>query len=97
MQAMLAIQKQQKEFGHQVLNTNKSINKRCAIEMNNQHFDGADPEIEDLRTLPTLDLPTEQDDCSTISSAIADHFVEDTILYMLQDVISKVKLSFIVV
>ncbi|WVZ01817.1 hypothetical protein V8G54_022623 [Vigna mungo] len=89
MQAMLAIQKQQKEFGHQVLNTNKSINKRCAIEMNNQHFDGADPEIEDLRTLSTLDLPTEQDDCSTISSAIDGHFVEDTILYMLQDAISK--------
>ncbi|BAT89245.1 Protein LNK2-like protein [Vigna angularis] len=89
MQAMLAIQKQQKEFGHQVLNSNKSINKRSAIEMNNQHFDGADLEIEDLRTLPTLDLPTEQDDCSTISSAIDDHFVEDTILYMLQDVISK--------
>lgn len=97
MQAMLAIQKQQKEFGHQVLNTNKSINKRCAVEMHNQHCDGTDPEIEDLRTLPTLDLPTEQDDSSTISSAIDDHFVEDTILYMLQDVISKVKLRFIVV
>jgi len=97
MQAMLAIQKQQKEFGHQVPNSNKSINKRCATEMLNQHCDGADPEIEDLRTLPTLDLPTEHDDSSTISSAIDDHFVEDTILYMLQDVISKVKLSFILV
>ncbi|KAK7343143.1 hypothetical protein VNO80_26106 [Phaseolus coccineus] len=84
MQALLAIQKQQKEFGHQVPNTNKSINKRCAKEMHNQHFDGADPEIEDLRN-----LPTQQDDSSTISSAIDDHFVEDTILYMLQDVISK--------
>ena len=48
MQALLAIQKQQKEFGHQVPDTNKSINKRCAIEMYNQHFDGADPEIEEL-------------------------------------------------
>ncbi|CAJ1978116.1 unnamed protein product [Sphenostylis stenocarpa] len=89
MQAMLAIQKQQQEFGHQVPSTNKSINKNCAIEMHNQHCDGADPEIEDLRTLPSPDPPTKQDDSKTISSAIDDHFVEDTILYMLQDVISK--------
>lgn len=97
MQAMLAIQKQQQEFGHQVPSTNKSMNKKCAIEMHSQLCDGADPEIEDLRTLSALDPPTEQDDSNTISLAIDDHFVEDTILYMLQDVISKVMLSFIIV
>ncbi|XP_020215263.1 protein LNK2 isoform X2 [Cajanus cajan] len=89
MQAMLAIQKQQQEFGHQIPSNNKSMNKKCDIEMHSQVCDGADPEIEDLRTLPALDPPTEQDDSNTISSAIDDHFVEDTVLYMLQDIISK--------
>ncbi|KAH1210665.1 Protein LNK2 [Glycine max] len=87
MQAMLAIQKQQQEFGHQVPSTNKSMNEKCAIEIHSQLCDGADPEIEDLRT--ALDPPTEQDDSNTMSLAIDDHFVEDTILYMLQDAISK--------
>ncbi|TKY68256.1 hypothetical protein E2542_SST04492 [Spatholobus suberectus] len=89
MQAMLAIQKQEEEFGHQVPSTNKSMNKKCAIEVHSQLCDEADPEIEDLRTLPALDPPTEQDDSNTISLAIDDHFVEDSILYMLQDIISK--------
>ncbi|KAK7314219.1 hypothetical protein VNO77_39432 [Canavalia gladiata] len=89
MQAMLAIQKQQKELGHQVPSTNKSMNKKCAIEMQSKLCDGDDPEIEDLKTLPGLDPPTEQDDSNTISLAIDDHFVEDTIVYMLQDIISK--------
>ncbi|RDX69660.1 Protein LNK2 [Mucuna pruriens] len=89
MQAMLAIQKQQQEFGHKVPSTNKSVNKNCAIEMHSQICDGADPEIEDLTTLKALDPPTEQDDSNTISLAIDDHFIEDTILYMLQDIISK--------
>ncbi|KAG4971090.1 hypothetical protein JHK85_037511 [Glycine max] len=91
MQAMLAIQKQQQEFSHQVPSSNKSMNEKCAIEMHSQLCDGADPEIEDLRT--TLDPPTEQDDSNTISLAIDDLFVEDTILYMLQDVISKLDVN----
>jgi len=93
MQAMLAIQKQQKELGHQVPSTNKSMNKKGAIQMQSQLCAGPDPENEDLRILPGLDPLTEQDDSNTISLAIGDHFVEDTILYMLQDITSKVRLS----
>ncbi|KAL2326388.1 hypothetical protein Fmac_025446 [Flemingia macrophylla] len=89
MQALLAIQKQQLEFGHEVPCINKSMNKKCDVEMRSQFCDGADPEIKDLRTPPVLDPPTEQDDSNTISLAIDDHFVEDTVLYMLQDIISK--------
>ncbi|XP_027355953.1 protein LNK2-like isoform X3 [Abrus precatorius] len=74
MQAMLAIQKQQKQLGHQVPGTNKSMNKTCAIEMQSQRCDGAHPE---------------QDDSNIISLPMDDHFVEDTTLYMLQDIISK--------
>ena len=33
MQAMLAIQKQQQEFSHQVPSSNKSMNEKCAIEI----------------------------------------------------------------
>lgn len=93
MQAMLAIQKQQQQLGHQVPSTNKSMTQKYPLEMQSHVFDGADPEVEDLRTLPALDLPTEQDDSNAVSVATNDHFVEDSILYMLQDIISKVRLS----
>ncbi|XP_061350014.1 protein LNK2-like isoform X2 [Gastrolobium bilobum] len=90
MRAILAIQKQQQKLSHQVPGTNKSMTQNCALEMQSHHCDGADPEIEDLRTLPAIDPPTKCDDSNTISMAIDDHFVEDTIPYMLQDIISKI-------
>ena len=92
MQAMLAIQKQQKQLGRQVPCTNKSISQKCPLESQSHPFDGADPEIDDLSTLPSLDPPVEQDDSNTMSVAVDDYFVEDTILYRLQDIISKVLL-----
>ncbi|KAI4323523.1 hypothetical protein L6164_023120 [Bauhinia variegata] len=52
MQAMLAIQKQQQQLGHQVPGTNNSI------EIQSKSCDGADQEIDDP--------PFEQDDSSTI-------------------------------
>ncbi|KAJ1414951.1 protein LNK2-like isoform X2 [Sesbania bispinosa] len=92
MQAMLAIQKQQQELGHQV-STSKSITQKCPPEIQSHLSDGTDPEIEDLRTLPAPDLPIEQDDSNTMSVAIDNNFVEDTILYRLQDIISKLDIK----
>ncbi|CAL0328748.1 unnamed protein product [Lupinus luteus] len=89
MQAMFAIQKQKQHLGHQVPSTSKPMTKKFSLEMQSDYSDGADPEVGDLRPLPTLDPPTEQDDSNTISVAINDHSVEDTILYMLNDIISK--------
>lgn len=90
IQAMLAIQKQQQELSHQVPSTSKSISKKCPAEIQSHLCDGTDPEFDDLRTLSALDLPIEQDDSNTISLAIDNDFVEETVLNRLQDIISKV-------
>ncbi|XP_057455283.1 protein LNK2 isoform X2 [Lotus japonicus] len=89
IQAMLAIQKQQQELSHQVPSTSKSISKKCPAEIQSHLCDGTDPEFDDLRTLSALDLPIEQDDSNTISLAIDNDFVEETVLNRLQDIISK--------
>lgn len=93
MRAMLAIQKKQQELGHQVPSTSKSMTQKCHPEIESHLSDVTDPEIEDLRALPALDPPIEQDGSNKISMAIDNDFVEDTILYRLQDIISKVLLS----
>jgi hypothetical protein len=82
IQAMLAIQKQQQQLVHQ----------KCSQENQIQHVEGADLEVEDLSTLASFDpnSPIEQDDSNTISLAVNDYSMEDTILYRLQDIISKV-------
>lgn len=93
MQAMLAIQKQQQQFSHQASSADQSITQRCPQENQIQHIEGADMEVEEnISTLPSLDpnSPIEQDDSNTISMAIDDYSVEDTIFYQLQDIITKV-------
>ncbi|KAJ9190586.1 hypothetical protein P3X46_001772 [Hevea brasiliensis] len=91
MQAMLAIQKQQQQFGHQVSCSDQSITQKCSQENQIQHVEGADLEVEDLSTLPAFDpnSPVEHDDSNTISLAVNDYSAEDTVLYRLQDIISK--------
>lgn len=92
LQAMLAIQKQQQQFSHQICSTNHSTTQKCPRENKIQHFEKADLEVEGFSTLPSLDRNSsaEQDDSSMVSAAIDDHSTEDTILYRLQDIISKV-------
>ncbi|KAJ6713280.1 PROTEIN LNK2 [Salix purpurea] len=81
IQAMLAIQEQQQQLVHQ----------KCSQENQIQHVEGADLEVEDLSTLASFDpnSPIEQDDSNTISLAVNDGPMEDTILYRLQEMISK--------
>ncbi|XP_011042158.1 PREDICTED: uncharacterized protein LOC105137914 isoform X1 [Populus euphratica] len=81
IQAMLAIQKQQQQLVHQ----------KCSQENQIQHVEGADLEVEDLSTLSSFDpnSPIEQDDSNTVSLAVNDYSMEDTVLYRLQDIISK--------
>ena len=94
MQAMLAIQKQQQQFNHQVPSANHSITQKCTQESQTLHFEGADLEVEDISSFPTLDTNShlEQDDSNTVSLAV-DYSAEDAILYRLQDIISKVSLT----
>ncbi|XP_020533899.1 protein LNK2 isoform X2 [Jatropha curcas] len=91
MQAMLAIQKQQQQFGHQVSCCDHSITQKHSQENQTQHVEGADLEVEDLTTFPAFDpnSPVEQDDSNTISLAVNDYSAEDTVLYRLQDIIAK--------
>ncbi|KAF7836174.1 protein LNK2-like isoform X1 [Senna tora] len=93
LQAMLAIQKQKQHLGHQVLSTNESIPQQCPLEIQSHSFEGIDPGIEDLSSLPAPDPPVEQDDSNTISVAVDDYFDEDAILYRLQDIISKLDIK----
>ncbi|XP_028785111.1 protein LNK2 isoform X2 [Neltuma alba] len=93
LQAMLAIQKQQQQLGHQVLSNNESIAQKCPLEMQSHSFDGTDARIEDLISLPAPDHPPEQDDSNTMSVPDDDYFDEDAIIYRLQDIISKLDIK----
>lgn len=94
LQAMLAVQKKQQQLSHQVSCSNHSTTQKCPQENQVQQFEGADLEIEDLTTLPSLEpnSPIEQDDSNTISAAVEDNSIsmEETILFRLQDIITKV-------
>ncbi|XP_059430332.1 protein LNK2 [Corylus avellana] len=95
MQAMFAIQKQQKQFSNQVPSSSHAITQIGPTDSQNQHFEEADLEVEDINALPPLDpnSPIEQDDSNTVPVAIDDYSVEDTILYRLQDIISKLDMK----
>lgn len=82
MRAMLAIQKQQQQFGNQVSSTEYSV-------MEGENFEAE----ENLSTLPYLDpsSPLEQDDSNTLCMAPDECSVQDSILYQLQDIIAKVR------
>ncbi|KAK8469248.1 hypothetical protein PHAVU_005G029800 [Phaseolus vulgaris] len=90
MQAMIAIQKQRQQLGHQVPSISKSSTQKCLPEIQSHLSDGTD---EDLRTLPAPDPPIEQDDSNTMLVAVGNDFMEDTILYQLQDIISKLDIK----
>ncbi|KAB2627428.1 hypothetical protein D8674_021046 [Pyrus ussuriensis x Pyrus communis] len=95
LQAMLAIQKQQQQLSHQISGTTQSSSQKCPQENQIQHFERADLEVEGLSTLPSLDPNSsiEQDDSDMVSAAVDDHSAEDTILYRLQDIVSKLDIK----
>lgn len=81
MRAMLAIQRQQQQFGNQVLSTDHSMTEAGNAEVE-----------ENLCTIPALDpnSPLEQNDSNTVGIAVEDRSMEESVLYRLQDIISKV-------
>ncbi|KAF5733627.1 hypothetical protein HS088_TW16G00067 [Tripterygium wilfordii] len=89
LQALLAIQKQQQQLGHQASSTDHGIVQKCTKA--NQLVDGASLEVKDLGSLSSLDpnSPLEQDDSNTISLDVNDYAVEDTIVFRLQDIVAK--------
>lgn len=81
MRAMLAIKKQQQQFGNQVSSTEYSVMKGENIEAE-----------ETVSTVPSLDpsSPKEQDDSNTFCVDLDDFPVQESILYRLQEIIGNV-------
>ncbi|XP_027114132.1 protein LNK2-like isoform X1 [Coffea eugenioides] len=80
MRAMLAIQKQQQQFGNQMSSTEYSAMEGENIEAE-----------ENLSTVASLEpnSPIEQDDSNTACVPHDDCSVQDSILYQLQDIVAK--------
>lgn len=87
LRAMLAIQKQQKQFGHETPESQHSVCQKHSIPDRMQLLEG-NLEV----TVPTLDMnsPAEQDYSGTMSLASDDCSPEDAMLYRLQDTVAKV-------
>ncbi|XP_075094038.1 protein LNK2 isoform X6 [Nicotiana tabacum] len=82
LRAMLAIQKQQQQFSYQMVSPEQSAKQGGSVE-------------ENLSCIPSLDptSPLEQGDSNTVCLAVEESSVEDTALYLLRDVISKLDLQ----
>ncbi|XP_011088416.1 protein LNK2 isoform X2 [Sesamum indicum] len=80
MRAILAIQKQQLQFGNQV-----TVSEHSSMEGGKTEVD------ESFSSFPSLEpnSPIEQDDSNTISMAFDNYSVEESVLYRLQDTIAK--------
>ncbi|XP_047978162.1 protein LNK2 isoform X2 [Salvia hispanica] len=80
MRAILAIQKQQLQFGNQVSASEISGMEGGEVEVN-----------ESLGSFPSLEpsSPGEQYDSNTISATFDNFSVEESVLYQLQDIIAK--------
>lgn len=82
IRAMLAIQKQQQQFGNQISSTEYSAMEGENIEAE-----------ENLSTVASLEpnSPIEQDDSNTVCVPRDDCSVQESILYQLQDIVAKVR------
>ncbi|RWR76179.1 protein LNK2 [Cinnamomum micranthum f. kanehirae] len=92
IQAMLAIQQQKQQLGHQVTCIDQSVNHNCLQE--NTGHDSLQTNFEsdeNVVKFPSqeLNLPTEQEDSSKISTLNDESTLEETIFNQLQDVMGK--------
>ncbi|XP_030552183.2 protein LNK2-like isoform X2 [Rhodamnia argentea] len=89
IQAMLAIQKRQEQLTQHV--SGHSVAEKCAQKNQVLSLEGPDGEVADMGPFASLDpsSPLEYDYSDSMSMAVDDYSVEDTILQKLQDVITK--------
>lgn len=87
LRAMLAIRKQQKQFGHDTSESQQSLYQKNTIRDRLQLV-GGNLEV-DVSTLH-MHSPAEQDYSGTMSLASDDCCPESAILYRLQDIVAKV-------
>lgn len=87
LQAMVAIQKQQKQFGHETSESQHSVCQKHSIPDQMQILKG-NLEVD----IPTLDMNSlaKQDYSGKMSLASDDCSLEDAILHRLQDIVAKV-------
>lgn len=95
MQAMIAIQRQQKQFSHQVPVADQSITQNCRQDIPLQLVDKTN--LHGLTTLPSFDPNSslEVDDSGNVAAA-CDNSEEFSVLYRLQDVVAKVRTQMVV-
>lgn len=92
MRAMLAIQKQQLRLGQDASNGDFNISDKSCLEDQVQQIGKSDLVLDEILSgLPCCDpgSPNKWENPNKISN-IEDHSVEDTVLYQLQDIISRV-------
>ncbi|XAR63519.1 hypothetical protein NMG60_11023480 [Bertholletia excelsa] len=93
MQALLAIQRQQQQFSHQISNNDQTVVQKCQQENQVLQMQGGNSGIEEnISTLSSIDpnSPIELEDANEMSEAVDDYYsVEDVILHRLQDTIAK--------
>lgn len=95
MRAMLAIQRQKQRLGHQASSGDHSLSRRSCQEATVRHIEKTDLDTDEiLSTLPCYDpgSPNKGEDSSTISN-VNDYSVEDTVLYQLQDIMSRLDMN----
>lgn len=95
LQAMLAIQKRQQQLTQHV--SGRSVAEKCAQKNQVLPLEGPDgEEVADMGPVASLDpsSPLEYHYSDSMSVAVDDYSVEDNILQRLQDVITKVCLTF---
>ncbi|XP_021774434.1 protein LNK2-like isoform X1 [Chenopodium quinoa] len=95
MRAMLAIQKQQQRLGHQASSGDYSRSRKSCLEDPVRHMENSDLEVDDILSIvPCYDpgSPNKGDDSSMISN-IDDYSAEDTVLYQLQDIVSRLDMK----
>ncbi|KAJ0255348.1 Protein LNK2 [Hirschfeldia incana] len=93
MQAMLAIQRQQQQFRHQVPVGDQSITQNCCRENPLQLVDKTN--LQGVTGMPSFDPSSslELDDSGNFAAAAVDNPSEFSVLYRLQDVVAKLDMG----
>ncbi|XP_023637769.1 protein LNK2 isoform X2 [Capsella rubella] len=92
MQAMLAIQRQQQQFSHQVPVVDQSITQNSRQDISLQLVDKTN--LQGITTMPSFDPNSslEQNDSGNFTTAV-DNSAEFSVLYRLQDVVAKLDMG----
>ncbi|KAJ0980916.1 hypothetical protein J5N97_009171 [Dioscorea zingiberensis] len=92
MQAMLAIQQQQQQFGKQISGSDSLVSQACSVKNQNQDASTSTIGVEESANKilsSEMSMLGEQDESNRISMSFDDQSLEETIYYQLQDALRK--------